>query len=205
VIEHALRTSPLRDAALGIVHGTQLVYARGYTLAEPDWPITQPTTFFRLASDSKTIAALAAYQVIERNPHFSLDTTMQSVLNLKTPSGQAPVDARFDQVTLRELLEHTSGLQPDDFSSGPNVVDAWKAAGHANVEMPVTRAQAESYIASEQLVYPPGMTQVYSNSGYFLIGRMLASLAGVPDALTACQQFVRAVADHPRAQLGFLS
>lgn len=188
VIEQALRTSPLRDAALAIVHGTQLVYARGYTLAEPDWPITQPTTFFRLASDSKTVAALAAYQVMEHNPHVSLDTTMQSVLNLKTPSGQAPVDARFEQVTLRDLLEHTSGLQPDDFSSGPSVVDAWKAAGHANVEMPVTRAQAESYIASEQLVSPPGMTQVYSNCGYFLIGRMLASLAGVPDAVTACQQ-----------------
>ena len=53
----------VRHAALAIVHGTELVYARGYTLAEPDWPIVQPTTYFRLASGSKVVTALAIYQL----------------------------------------------------------------------------------------------------------------------------------------------
>jgi hypothetical protein len=51
VVQAMMQTYPtVRHAALAIVHGARLVYARGYTLAEPDWPIVQPTTFFRLAS-----------------------------------------------------------------------------------------------------------------------------------------------------------
>ncbi|HEY6332331.1 MAG TPA: serine hydrolase domain-containing protein, partial [Blastocatellia bacterium] len=76
----------VRQAALAIVHGTKLVYARGYTMAEPDWPVTQPTTCFRLASVSKTVVALSIFQLIQSGK-LALTDSMQSILNLKTPAG----------------------------------------------------------------------------------------------------------------------
>jgi hypothetical protein len=53
VVQETMGAYPVaRHAALAIVHGRKLVYARGYTLAEPSWPIVQPTTYFRVASVS---------------------------------------------------------------------------------------------------------------------------------------------------------
>lgn len=52
VIRAAMQASPVKHAALAITNGTRLVYARGYTNAEPDWPLAQPTTCFRMASVS---------------------------------------------------------------------------------------------------------------------------------------------------------
>jgi CubicO group peptidase (beta-lactamase class C family) len=43
-VRDIMQTYPVaRHAALAIVHGKKLVYARGYTLAEPSWPVVQPT------------------------------------------------------------------------------------------------------------------------------------------------------------------
>src|SRR4029077_15536775 len=79
-----MMAQPLRQASLAIVKGTKLVYARGYTYAEPDWPLTEPTTLFRIASVSKTVTALAIFQLIEEDL-LKLTDTMQGILQLKTP------------------------------------------------------------------------------------------------------------------------
>ena len=60
-----MKATPVRHASLAIVKGKKLVYTRGYTWAEPDWPVVQPTSRFRIASVSKSIMALAIYQLIE--------------------------------------------------------------------------------------------------------------------------------------------
>lgn len=186
VIEKALRDSPLRDAALAIVHKKQLAYARGYTLAEPSWPITQPTTRFRLASNSKTVAALAAYQMIEQGV-LSLDDHVQDILKLTTPSGGPPSDARFASIKVKHLLEHTSGINADAFRNGIAVRDAFIAAGHPNT-LPVTRAQTDSYIASLTMTGAPGVAQAYNNCGYYLLGRVLRKKRGANDAIAAFSQ-----------------
>ena len=81
----AMEAYPMvRHAALAIVHGTELVYARGYTLAEPDWPMVQPTTYFRLASGSKVVTALAIYQLLESGA-LDAATSVQDILQLSTP------------------------------------------------------------------------------------------------------------------------
>ena len=60
----------LRGASLAIVHGTRLVYAKGYTMAEAGYPDVQPTTFFRQASVSKMFTAAAIYQLIDEGAHL---------------------------------------------------------------------------------------------------------------------------------------
>ena len=207
VIEKALRDSPLRDAALAIVHGKKLVYARGYTVAEPDWPVTQPTTRFRLASNSKTVTAIAAYQMLETGD-LALDDHVQDILQLTTPSGGAPADSRFHAIKVRHLLEHTSGLDPDSFRNSVAVRDAFIAAGHPNT-LPVSNAQTESFVASLTMASAPGATQVYNNCGYYLLGRVIAkkrhkstaiaAFAPLFDALhiTRIRTGVSLVADQP--------
>jgi CubicO group peptidase (beta-lactamase class C family) len=184
VVQAMMQTYPtVRHAALAIVHGTKLVYARGYTLAEPDWPIVQPTTFFRLASVSKVVTALAVFQLIEEGLDPAL--SVQDVLNLNAIGG-GPVNPGFASVTIQSLLEHTSGLNDSGWNDGPTVVAAFKNAG-IPASLPVTPDMTDAYIASQPLLYDPGQVQQYSNCGYYLLGRVVLKLGGVVDPITAYQ------------------
>ncbi len=189
VVLQTMQSSPVvRQAALAIVHGTQLVYARGYTLAEPDWPIAQPTTFFRLASVSKTVTALAVLQLIESGA-LDLSDTLQDILHLTTPAGGPPVDTRFASITIQNLLEHTSGLDPGSFADGAAVVSAFAAAGQA-ASLPVTQQMTDAYIASLLLVDDPGTVQVYSNCGYYLLGRVVAHMRAASAPIDAYEAYL---------------
>ena len=186
VVQALMQSHPtVRHAALAIVHGTKLVYARGYTLAEPDWPIVQPTTFFRLASVSKLVTALAVFQLLETG---ALDAarSVQDYLNLSAPGG-GPANPGFALVTIQSLLEHTSGLNDDTgWNDGPTVVAAFNNAG-ISASLPVTQEMTDSFIATLSPESPPGAVQKYSNCGYYLLGRVVAKLAGTVDPITAYQ------------------
>jgi CubicO group peptidase (beta-lactamase class C family) len=172
-----------RQASLAIVHGTQLVYARGYTMAEPDWPVVQPTTFFRLASVSKTVTALAIFQLIDSGK-LKLTDTLQGILTLTKPGGGAPTDANFANITIQNLLEHTSGINAGADGGGMAVINAYAAAGISK-SLPVTQEMVDSYIATLALETVPGATQVYNNCGYYLLGRVAAKLLGASSAVDA--------------------
>jgi CubicO group peptidase (beta-lactamase class C family) len=178
VIAGLLRAHAMRGAALAICHGTRLVYAKGYTLAESAYPDVLPTTPFRQASVSKTFAAMALYQLWQEtksapDPKW-FDQTLQSILKLKTPSGGNPV-ANFDKITLRHLLESIDGLDQ-------NIVwqSAEAAAAFAQPNLPATPAQLARHGASVALTGKPGDTKnvVYSNVGYFYLSQVVAKLRG---------------------------
>jgi CubicO group peptidase (beta-lactamase class C family) len=185
VIRQAMQDSPVRHASLAIVHGTKLVYARAYTMAEPDWPVVQPTTCFRMASVSKTVTALAIFQLIEAGK-LKLSDKLQDLLQLKTPSGGSPSDSRFGDISIKHLLEHKSGLNPGAFNNGPAVMQAFLQAGHP-ASLPVTAAMTDSYIASLGLVSTPGSSQAYNNCGYYLLGRVVAHLRAKSRPIDAYQ------------------
>jgi CubicO group peptidase (beta-lactamase class C family) len=188
-VKEIMQTYPVsRHASLAIVYGKRLVYARGYTLAEPSWPVVQPTTHFRVASVSKTVTALAVFQLIEHKK-LALTDKLQSVLQLKTPSGRAPTDSLFNRITIQHLLEHTSGLNAEGFTNGGAVVQAFRAAGRS-ASLPVTEAMTDSYIASLPLASPPGTAQNYSNCGYYLLGRVVAHLLGKAAPIDAYKPYL---------------
>ena len=188
VFKKFMMEQPLRQASLAIVKGTRLVYARGYTYAEPDWPTTEPTTLFRIASVSKTVTALAVFQLIEEGK-LKLTDRMQDILALATPRGTPPSDPRFGQITVGQLIEHTSGLNTNSFRNDIAVLKACRAGkpGQA-LGLPVTAAMVDAYIASLKLSDDPGEKQVYNNCGHYMLGRILAKLRRTATPIAAMQQ-----------------
>ena len=174
VIEQAMQNSPVRHASLAIVHGPKLVYTRAYTWGEPDWPLVQPASRFRQASVSKTIMALAIYQMIEVKL-LNLTDKLQDILHLKTPSGGTPKSPQFANITIRHLLEHTSGLNANAFNDDIGIFNAFKTAQPAvSWQLPVSADMRDSFVASLDIVSNPGTAQAYNNCGYYLLGRVLA-------------------------------
>lgn len=188
VVHQAMKDSPVWNASLAIVHAGRLVYARGYSWGEPDWPVCQPTTRFRIASVSKTVTALAVYQLVEEGK-LTLADRVQDILHLTSPGGGAPADARFGDVTVKHLLEHTSGLNQNDYRDEVAIRDAFKAAvPGGSWSLPVTEAMCDAYIASLGMnPMDPGTAMAYNNCGYYLLGRIVAKKRGVTRPIDAYQ------------------
>jgi len=160
-IQVFMQANGVRGAALAIVNGVKLVYARGYTWAEPGYPVTRPTTLFRVASMAKVITSILIHQLIEaKRLHY--DDTLGALLNLTTPTGGAPVDAGFNGITVAQLLNHTSGLTDGFAEYDPQVAAAF------HTSLPVTKAQTASFMATKPRAFTDGKPH-YSNFGYFLL------------------------------------
>ena len=140
--------------ALAISRGGRLVVARGYGWAdlERHEPV-RPDSLFRIASLSKPLTAVTALRLAEAG-RLDLDAR---VVELLAPS-RAPTDPRVREITLRQLLQHASGLPPGP----PSCVD--------DLEI----------LLSQPLTSPPGTTQEYSSLGYCLAGRVLERVSGQP-------------------------
>lgn len=187
IIHQAMKDSPVWNASLAIVHGKKLVYARGYSWGEPDWPVCQPTSRFRIASVSKTVTALAVYQLIEEKK-LALTDKLQDILHLKTPSGGSPKDANFKNITIKQLLEHTSGLNANAFRDEVSILAAHKAAVPGGTwHLPVTAEMCDAYIASLDLAATPDSAMSYNNCAYYLLGRVVAKKRGAASPFDAFQ------------------
>lgn len=186
-MEAFMKAHDLRGGALAITLGPKLVFARGYTWAEasPIYPDVQPTTLFRQASVSKLMLAVALYRLMQQDPKITLDTTMQSILNLKKPNGSNAA-ADFNSIKLRHLLESTSGLNQQLIWAGQ------VAASEFGADLPATQDQLARLGAKDALAGVPGNTAnvVYGNYDYFLLSLVVAKLAGAPTFEAALKSLV---------------
>ncbi len=198
IFRNFMKAHGIRSGSVAVVAGQRLVYTHGYTWAEPGFPAVQPTTLFRQASCSKIFVAYAIYALMQARRdalpkaqqttlrQMLRNTTLQSVLHLTTPTGAQPLDPRFSQVTLLDLLESISGInQGYLFSSA----DAAKAA---NKPLPATRLQLAQYIAGQNLLHQPGdaNNNVYGNTDYFLLSEAVRALANTVTFEQALQQLL---------------
>ena len=139
-------------------------------------PACTVETIFDLASLTKVIAttSLAMRHVTSRR--LALDAPVRSVLP-KFHGG-----AR-DQVTIRQLLDHSSGL--------PAHVRIWERASG-----PADYLDAITALALERA---PGEAAVYSDPGFMLLGFVVQTAAGA----TLDEQFAE-IADEIKDPLGYL-
>ena len=149
--------------ALGVVEDGQLVYKRGYGMAnlEHDIRISE-TSVFRMGSVSKQFAAFAIL-LAERQGSLSLDDDIRKYL--------PELPERENIITIRHLIHHTSGMRdyltltdlsgyrPEDFFTEADVVEALAAQERSNFE--------------------PGEEYLYSNSGYFLLSEVIPRATGL--------------------------
>ncbi|HUD72367.1 MAG TPA: serine hydrolase domain-containing protein [Dongiaceae bacterium] len=139
--------------AAGIVHAGRLVWSKGYGYASVEHKVPIDSgTVFDLGSTSKQItAALVALLVNEGK--LSLDDTVGQF------APEMPEPTR--RVTLRQLLNHTSGLR--------DYTDILSLAGRREADV-TTREEALAAMRRQRGVnFEAGSAYRYCNSGYFLL------------------------------------
>jgi D-alanyl-D-alanine carboxypeptidase len=117
----------------------------------------------RLASVAKAFSGAVALSVVAEGQLALTDTLGERV---------AGMPAAWADVTLAELLHHTSGIP--DFSTSDAFLDALMAS--LLVAPPPTTLL--SYVADQPLLFEPGSEYRYSNSDNIAVGLMVESATG---------------------------
>lgn len=153
----------LPGVAVGIVHDQQLVWAKGYGLAnvEKKAPVT-PSTRFRMASHSKLFTATAVMQLREAGK-LRLDDLVTKYLPWFSIQPADPTDAA--PITIEELLTHASGLPRE---AGSHWVD---------FNFP-DAAGVKQYLATHRAPYAPEVRWKYSNLALTIAGMIVEAVSG---------------------------
>lgn len=164
--------SPVPGIAIAIVEGQRVVHAKafGVTNIKTKKPL-QVDHNFHIASISKTFAAAAIMQLVERGK-VSLDEKLVSYLPYFSMA-----DVHYKSITLRQILNHTSGMgdvenyEWDKAHSDEGAAERW------------TRS-----LANEKLIAMPGSAYHYSNMAYDVLADVVAKVTG--------KSFEKYVKDH---------
>lgn len=145
--------------ALAITRGGQVLYVRGYGQAQGGVPVTGQTQF-RIASLSKSFTALAVLQLVEAGK-IELDAPVAQYLpgfTLATASAAA-------RISVRQLLNHTSGLADAGFVNG--------LGGQQQ-----TLADRVFSLRFARAVDGPGSAFHYFDPNYHLLARLVEVVSG---------------------------
>ena len=165
IAQQVLDQTGVPSASVAIVKGGKLVYTHAYgsaRLATPTSPAVPATPQMRysIGSISKQFTA-AAILLLQAEGKLTLDD----------PVGKyVPGLTRGDEVTIRQILSHTSGYQdywPEDYVMTPMLV-------------PESPQQILDTWAKKPLDFEPGTQWQYSNTNYVIAGRIVEAVTGEP-------------------------
>lgn len=164
-------------AALAVTCNGKLVYARGFgysdvTKKEP----VQPAALFRIASISKILTGVAVMQLAERGKLQLDDRVMSRMALAPFVVPGAKTDPRWNQITVRQCLQHTGGWDRD--KSFDPIGRPWEIAKALGIQPPVTPADIVRYMMGRPLDFDPGGRYAYANFGYLVLGRIIMAVTG---------------------------
>jgi CubicO group peptidase (beta-lactamase class C family) len=170
-VESQMRAGQIPGLALAIVQDGKVVHLRGFGVADATGRAVTPQTPFIVGSVGKTFTGLAIRQLINKGL-VELDAPVQRYVPWFRVA-----DARASaQITVRHLLEHTSGIP--------------RAAGEQAYQMEggYTTEQLVRMVDIVQLNRPVGSSYEYSNINFLLLGLIVEAASGQPFKEYAEQQ-----------------
>jgi CubicO group peptidase (beta-lactamase class C family) len=180
MIPDLMRKHDIPGGAVAVLRAGRLIYARGFGYADVErkTPV-QPDALFRLASVSKPITGVAIMKLVEEG-RLTLDDRVAPYIAHLTAAPGATVDPRWEQITIRHLLNHTAGWDRDKPNGGfdPMFRPAIAAAA-VNAPAPASAETIIRYMKGMPLDFDPGARFVYSNFGYAILGRVIERVSGM--------------------------
>ena len=149
------------SASVGIVQGGKIVYTAAFGQARlaPAMPAT-PAMHYAIGSISKQFTT-ACVMLLVQEGKMSLDDPIAKWF---------PELTRSREVTVRNLLSHTSGYQ--DYAPQDYTIPAWTRATTANAII--------HEWATKPLDFDPGTQYQYSNTNFNIVGLIVEKVSGTP-------------------------
>jgi CubicO group peptidase (beta-lactamase class C family) len=158
LIEKAVKINRFNGSVLVSKNG-KIVYEKAYGYQNVAKNILNTTnTIYQIGSTTKEFTAAVILKLIE-NHQLSLDDKLSTYF---------PDFARGNEITIKHLLTHTSGIyeilrDPVAFNSSTQ---------------PRSKEQMLSFFINKPLYFDPGTQYSYCNSGYMLLGLIIEKVTG---------------------------
>ena len=154
-----VRNAPSAGATFAVVHRGDTLLLRG--AGEQDRErhlVADRQTVYRIGSLTKQFTSAAIMRLVESG-RLHLTDTLGTLL---------PQYPQWSRVTLRQLLNHTSGIH--SYTASPTWATTW------NNELSPT--QIVDFVVKDTFDFAPGTLYRYNNTGYVLLGAILERVTG---------------------------
>ena len=159
-----MREQRIPGLELAVLRDGKVVKEQGYGLANVELNVAvKPETVFQTGSVGKQFTATAVMMLVEEGK-VGLDDKLSKYL--------AGTPAAWKDVTVRNLLTHTSGIA--DYTGS----EYTKAGGLINLRGDYTEAELYQKLVQLPLNFETGTKWKYSNTGYVLLGFLIHKVTG---------------------------
>ncbi|MES2512511.1 MAG: serine hydrolase domain-containing protein [Bacteroidota bacterium] len=153
-VEKILAEWQVPGCAIGIVKNGKLIYAKGFGYRDIEKKLSvTPKTLFPIASNSKLFTATAIGMIVNENK-LDYDKPIRSII----PEIEFNTPTLNDEVTLRDMLCHRTGLSGND--------EIWYGSN-------LTRIEVFAKIKSHESVATIRTKFIYSNVMYIALGEII--------------------------------
>lgn len=157
IIRAEMARRHIPGASVAVIRNGRVVLERGYGLANVERSFRATArTKYQIASTTKVFTAAAVMLLVE-DGKISLDEKAARYL--------AWLPSKYENVTVRQLLTHTSGVNRDLRTAN---------------EDDFTAEEFRRRLAAAPASFAPGERWEYANTGYILLGMIIESASGKP-------------------------
>ncbi len=147
--------------SVAVVHRGDTLLMRGYGYVDLEWEVATPRgadASYEIGSITKQFTAASVMQLVEQGK-LDLDADFTDYIDF---------DTQGHLVTVRRLLDHTSGIKGYTEMSAFGELTPRKLPRDTMVRL----------IESEPFDFEPGTALIYNNSAFFFLGLIIAEVSG---------------------------
>lgn len=144
--------------SIAVLNGDETVFEAAYGIIDANGTNATTKSIYRIGSITKSYTSVMILQLVEEDS-LSLETTLGTYY---------PDLPNADQITIEQMLRHTSGLV--NFTSNPDYMSYFE--GEA------TRDDMLSRFTSLGTSFEPGTSTEYSNTAFVLLGYIVEDVTG---------------------------
>ena len=161
-VQEQMRRSSIPGLSYAIIQNGEIIHMNAFGVANPEGSLMTPQTPLYIGSVGKTFTALSVRQLVNAG---KLDLNSAVVNYIPSFMVADPVAAR--QITIRQLLDHTSGFSTQDGND-----PVFYRPDASNEEL-------VQFLANVHLNRPVGESNEYSNINYIILGRVIEVVSGM--------------------------
>ncbi len=150
------------SVSVALVDGERVIWAEAFGVADREAGLAAtPQTLYGACSISKIIATVAAMILVDQGK-LSLDEPITTYLR----DFSMPLDERYRNITLRMLVNHSSGLP------------GYEPGSVSTLPFPEYASRMQEEMIYQRLVYHPGSISAYNNEGFTMVENLVKAVTG---------------------------
>jgi CubicO group peptidase (beta-lactamase class C family) len=162
-VSDAITETGATAVSVALVDGDRVVWSEAFGTANKALgKNADRTTLFGICSVSKMLATVSTMILVDQGL-VSLDAPVTTYIKNFT----MPLDQRYRNITVRMLLNHSSGLPGNDLRGA-----------FTTESFPGYAAQAMNGLTYQRLKHDPGAVSAYNNDGFTMIENLVKAVTG---------------------------